>query len=132
PNNPTLYHLNPAYTLARRQLIIGSTAEIVRDVIDDLDRQAAFPVGTAISAERFTDQQELFLGDISDFLREFHERFVRGAILKQGLTHDDASKEIGVLHSLLSRVGSVRTGHVIANDHFDLFLQAGPKAGSGK
>jgi hypothetical protein len=123
PGKAVLLNFNPAWALAQKQIIIGSTAEIVRDLIDDLDRPDA--AGSS-QDERATDMQQVSLAEVSQFLMGFQERFVRGAVLEQGLTPKDAAKDIEVLHQLLKRIGTLTTSYVIAGDRFDINLRLGP------
>jgi hypothetical protein len=125
PGKAVLLNFNPAWALAQKQIIIGSTAEIVRDLIDDLDRPDA--AGSS-QDERATDVQQVSLAEISQFLMGFQERFVRGAVLEQGLTPKDAARDIEVLHQLLKRIGTLTTSNVIAGDRFDINLRLGPAA----
>lgn len=127
PGKAVLFNFNPAWALAQKQLIIGSTAEIVRDLIDDLDRPEA---AAGSQNERPTDMQQVSLAEVSEFLAGFQERFVRGAVLEQGLSLKDAAKDIEVLHQLLKRLGTLTTSNVIAGDHYDINLRLGPAAQS--
>ena len=119
-----LYNFNPSYTLTRGQLLVGSTAEIVRDLIDELDRQG--PPPAEARAERQTDRQELSLAGLSEFFKGYQERLVRGAVLGQGLSPAEAENEIAIFHDLLKRLGSVTTSHTISGDHFEIRLRLGP------
>jgi len=120
-----LYNFDPSYTLTRGQLLVGSTAEIVRDLIDELDRQGP-PAAAEARPERQTDRQELSLAGLSEFLKGYQEQFVRGAVLGHGLSPADAEKEIAIFHDLLKRLGSVTTSHTISGDHFEIRLRLGP------
>lgn len=126
PKGALLFHLNPAYALSRGHLILGSTAEIVRDLIDELDRQQRSPADANAGTEHVTDRQQLDLGDVSEFLRDFQERFVRDLVREHALTPDVATKELDVLHNVLKRIRNVSTSHVMAADHFDITLSVGP------
>src|SRR5262249_9226831 len=131
PNKLLLYNFDPSYTLARGHLVVGSTSEIVRNLLDELDRQAAAPESSAPRPERATDRQQLSLGEVSEFLNGFRTRFVRGAGLNQGLTPEEAEKEVDVLQRLLKRVGSLTVNNIIADDHFDFRLRLGPSEEPG-
>ncbi|MGE5194555.1 MAG: hypothetical protein ACM3U2_18850 [Deltaproteobacteria bacterium] len=126
PNKLVLYNFDPSYSLTRGELIIGSTSEIVRNLIDELDHQASAPESTAPRSERPTDQQRLSLGELSDFLKGYRQRLVRDAVLNQGLAPAEAEKEVDVLHQVLRRLGSVTAGSVIGADHFDFGVRLGP------
>lgn len=126
PEKLVLYNFNPSYTLTRGQLIVGSTAEIVRNVIDELDRQGLSGASSEPRPSRPTDQQQLSLGEFSEFLKGFEPRFIRDAVLGQGLTPSEAGKEIGVLYQVLKRLGSLTSGSVIGGDHFEISVKLGP------
>ena len=129
PGKAILYNFNPAYTIARGQLILGSTAEIVRDVIDDLERQSqagstADP-GVERGVERTTDRQEISLAEFGELLKGYQNRFVQGAVHGQGLSPAAAANEIDIIHHLLKRLGSLTTSSVIAPEHFDIRVRLG-------
>jgi hypothetical protein len=126
PQKLALYNFDPSYSLTRGELIVGSTSEIVRNLIDELERQAAAPESTAPRDERPTDQQRLSLHELSEFLKGFQPRLVRDAVLNRGLTPDEAEKEIDVLHQVLRRLGSLSVNSVIGSDHFDFGVRLGP------
>ncbi len=119
-NNSFLFHLNPAFTLSRGHLILGSTAEIVRDLIDELDRQKNSAAESTPPTDRVTDRQQLFLGEFFEYLRQFHDRIVRDAVRTQGNSAEVAEKEVGLFYSILERIDRIATSHVIAEDHFDM------------
>jgi hypothetical protein len=123
-----LYNFTPSYSLARRELIVGSTAEIVRDLIDELDRQAAAPEAAAPAGERPTDRQVLSFTELSELLNDYLPRLIRGAANDRGLTPADAEKEIDVLRQMLIRVGQLTTVAKIADDHFEISVRVGPAA----
>src|SRR5262249_41655922 len=117
--------------LAKGHVVVGWTSEIVHNLLDELDRQAAAPESAAPRPERATDRQQLSLGELSDFLNGFRTRFVRGAVLNQGLTPEEAEKEVDVLQRLLKRVGSLTVNNIIAGDHLDSRLRLGPSEEPG-
>jgi len=124
PEKLVLYNFDPSYALTRGNLIVGSTAGIVRNVIDELERQGTEPATPR--AERPTDRQQLSLTELSELFRGYQSRLVRGAVLNQGLAPSDAEKEVGVFHQLLKRLGGLNIGSFVADDHFDLSLRLGP------
>lgn len=128
PEKLALYNFDPSYSLTKGALIVGSTAGIVRNLIDELERQAADSAvpTTSPTASRATDRQQLSLAELSELFRGYQARFVRGAVLNQGLAPADAEKEVDVLYQLLKRLGSVTAGSVIAGDRFDFSLRFGP------
>ncbi len=129
PNHAFLLHANPAFTLTRGQLILGSTAEIVRDLIDELDRQQDSVIESPALTEHVTDRQQLLLGEVIGYLASFHERIVRDFAGTHGLSSDVAEKEVQLIYNVLERIGRIATTHVIASDHFDMTLTIGLPAG---
>jgi hypothetical protein len=127
PGKAVFLNFNPAWALARGQLIIGSTAEIVRDLIDELDRSET---ATGPQSDRPTDRQQVSLAEVSEFLMGFQERFVRGAMLEQGLTLKDAARDLEIFHKVLKRLGTLTTTNMIGADHFEIGLRLGPAAQS--
>jgi hypothetical protein len=124
PRKLILYNFDPSYSLTRGHLIVGSTAELVRHLIDEIERlgaEAATP-----RPERPTDRQQLSLHELSELLRGYQARIVRGAVLNRGLAPADAEKEVNVLHQLLNRLGGLTVGNLIADDHFEFSLRLGP------
>jgi hypothetical protein len=123
-----LYNFTPSYSLTRGELIVGSTAEIVRNLIDELDRQAAAPRAAAPAEERSTDRQELSFTELSELLKGYVPRLIRGAVSDRGLSPADAEKEIDVLRRVLIRVGQLTSVTMIADDHFEISVRVGPPA----
>jgi hypothetical protein len=125
PGKAILYNFNPAYTIFRGQLILGTTAEIVRDLIDELGRQSQAGTVSESGVERATDRQEISLIEFGEFLRNFQDRLERGAVPGQGLSPAAAAKEIEIVHKLLKRLRSLTTSNVVAPDHFDIRIRLG-------
>jgi hypothetical protein len=121
-----LYNFSPSYSLTRGELIVGSTAEIVRSLIDEIDRQAAAPEAARPADERPTDRQQLSFAELSEFLKGYVPRLIRGAALNQGLSPAEAEKEIDVLRQVFVRVGQLTTATMIAGDHFEISIRVGP------
>jgi hypothetical protein len=126
PEKLVLYNFEPSYSLTRGELIVGSTSEIVRNLIDELDHQASAPETTAPRPERPTDQQRLSFTELSEFLKGFQQRLVRDAVLNRGLAPVEAEREVDVLQQVLRRLGSLAVSSVIAADHFDFGVLLGP------
>jgi hypothetical protein len=123
PQQLALYNFDPSYALSRGNLIVGSNSEIVRNLIDELEKQPSETV--AARAERATDRQQLSLAELSELLRDFDSRLVQGAVVNRGLARADAEKEIGVLHQVLKRLGNLTVESVVADDHFDCSVRLG-------
>jgi hypothetical protein len=141
PGKAVLYNFNPAYAISHAvspgQLILGSTAEIVRDVVDDLERQApGGPSGQSGldqsnreraggSSARPTDRQRISLVELSEFLKGFQNRLERDAAQAHGLSPADARNEVELLYKLIARLGSLTTSTAISADHFDIHVRLG-------
>ena len=127
PNRAALRHLNPAYTLTRGQLIVGSTAEVVRDVIDELDR-----TGTAISSStnalRTTDRQQISAKTMQTFLADFREQIIRDVVQKQNISNEQAAAELKVIEDLINRFQTVETRSTIDDDLFDIVITLGARS----
>jgi hypothetical protein len=138
PGKSVLYNFNPAYAISRAvsgpQLILGSTAEIVRDLVDDLEgrgleRQG--PAGASPDAggltARPTGREQLSLTELSEFLKGFQKRLERDAINRRGLSPADATREVELFHQLLERLESLTASSAGAPDHFDIHIRLGPE-----
>jgi hypothetical protein len=126
PGKLALYNFDPSYSLTRGQLVVGSTAQIVRNLIDELEREAEAPEAAAPRPEHPTDRQQLSLAELGEFLKGYQSRLVRSAVLNQGLAPVEAEKEFAVFQQLLKRLGNLKASYVIAPDHFGLNLRLGP------
>jgi hypothetical protein len=125
PNKAFLFHLNPAFALSHGHLILGSTAEIVRDLIDDLDRLKSLATESGSQTERVTDRQQLFLGEAAEFLKDFQDQIVRDAVRKQDIETEVAEQDARLFYKILERIGRIATSHVIAGDHFEFTVTVG-------
>ncbi|HEY2253035.1 MAG TPA: hypothetical protein VGH74_18310 [Planctomycetaceae bacterium] len=125
PGKAILYNFNPAYTIVRGQLILGSTAEIVRDLIDELERPS--PPGPVAEPDgvRTTDRQYISLAELGEFLKGYKDRFERDSMQQRGLSPAAAAMEFEILQQLLKRLGNLTTTHLTAPDHFDVIVRIG-------
>jgi hypothetical protein len=130
PNRAFLFHLNPAFVQTRGHLVIGSTAEIVRDLIDELDRVESETLSGQNAGESVTDRQLLSLSELFEFLKDFREQIVRNAAENQtgqnstqGL--DDVERDVDLLAEIMKRIGSIAASFVVATDHVDFALRFG-------
>ncbi len=124
PQKLVLYNFDPSYALNRGNLIVGSSSEIVRNLIDELEHQETDAL--APQAGRATDRQQLSFVALSDLIQEYDARLVQGAVRQQGLAQADAEKEVDILHRVLKRLGGLTVESVIADDQFDFSLRLGP------
>lgn len=119
------YQFNPAWSVTRGHLIIGSTAEIVRDLIDELDRQKTAALSGPTAPVRVTDEQRLSLAEVSDLLKAFAPRLVRSAVLSRGLSVEEAEKELAIGDRVLRRLGQLSTRYSLGNRQFEMSLRVG-------
>lgn len=134
PQKQLLYNFNPAYSLTRGHLLVGSTAEIVRGLIDELDRldertgegsrDGATAAGPA--QPRVTDSQQITFDDVNLALKTFHARLVREAVLKQGMTVSEAESELTLMDRLFDRLGQMSQTVSVTPQQFDIRLRLGP------
>ncbi|MGQ0633284.1 MAG: hypothetical protein ACT4QC_01630 [Planctomycetaceae bacterium] len=120
PDQRGIYNINPGYSVTRGHLVVGSTTEIVRDVIDELDRQAnAEPVSST------THRQWLSLEEVSRALVDYSPRLIREAVLRHGLSTPEAERELDVVCRLLARLGVLRMEANYEAQQFNVRLRLG-------
>jgi hypothetical protein len=119
-----LLNFDPAYALRGEHLIVGSTSEIVRDVIDDLARQSEIPAA-APTDRRPTHEFQCSFTELADSLNLFRETFVRQFVSDRKLTNAEAGKEFDVLRRFLSQLGTVSSWSVLGPRQFDFVLRIG-------
>ncbi|HUG92202.1 MAG TPA: hypothetical protein VML55_15280, partial [Planctomycetaceae bacterium] len=124
--NRVRYNFAPTYSITRGHFILGSTREIVEQVIDALDRQAA-DARDAV-AQHLTERQVLSLSEVSESLRGIRESFVRGLAIGQGLTVEEAEQEFDVLAKVLAAVGRVTTESKFTDEAFEYRVRIEPAA----
>lgn len=130
PQQQVLYNFNPAYSLTRGHLVVGSTAEIVRGLIDELDRldEASPDESTAAGPgqPRVTDVQRITFDDVGLLLKSFHPRFIRDAVERKGMSLADAESELKLMGRLFERLGSLSQTISVSPQQFDIRLRMGP------
>lgn len=120
------YSFNPCYTLTRGHFVLGSTEEVVRTVVDELEK-ASKPQAAdePLTAGHVTDVQWLSLERVADELKGFQDRIVRGAVFGQGLSITEANHEVDVLRRFLVRIGGVKTRSTIGPETFEFQARIG-------
>lgn len=102
------YNFEPTYTVTRGHLIVGSTAGIVRNLIDDLDRLKTVSVQQLPSEPGMTERQIVRFEELAGIVDDLHGLSVRNAVLNDGLTIAEAEHELGILQQLVSTLGQLQ------------------------
>ena len=118
------YSVSPAMTVAHGHFIVGSTEEIVHQVIDELARQQAvseaprFPAGT-------TDVQHYSFRDAARLVGEFRETILRRIVLEGGLTVAEGEKNTDAVAKILERLGELRSTTIVTGREFRTEIRLG-------
>jgi hypothetical protein len=123
-SNRARYNFTPTYSITRGHFILGSTREIVEQVIDELDRQAAG--GGEALAQYVTERQSLSLTEVAESLRGIRESFVRGLAIGQGLTVAEAGQEFDVLAQVVAAIGRITTESKFTEEAFEYRVRIEP------
>ncbi|MBS0261059.1 MAG: hypothetical protein JSS02_03810 [Planctomycetes bacterium] len=126
PSRQFLYHVNPAFVLTQGHLIIGSTAEIVRDLIDELKRESESTAAAPSSDTASTDRQLIALDEFVVYLQELAEQLVQDAVRNRGEQRDVVERDLQLLAQLLNRIASLQAEIQIAPEHVDFTVRGGP------
>jgi hypothetical protein len=128
-SNQQFYQYNPAFTLTHGHLVVGSTVEIARGIVEALDNQLAEPIAPSPAAPgvHVSSVQELSLRDVLAYGKEYEPRLLRGAILRNALAPDEARRDLDTLRRLLTRVGAVKSQTTIGENFFDVSLKIGER-----
>lgn len=128
--NRLYYQFSPAFTLTHGHLVVGSTAEIARGIVEALDNQLSEPIAppSASNGVRVTDRQQLKFHEVLAYGKDYEPRLLRGAILHNALTPEEAAQDLDMLRRLLTRLGQVNSQTTIGADFFDFSLKVGGSA----
>ena len=123
--NRVRFNASPTFTVTRGHFVIGSTREIVEQVVDELARQADQPAAAQTAT---TSRQRTSLPAAAEVAQGFQAPLVRNIVFGQGLSVEEAGHELGVLLKLVSGLGqiSVRSGFDDAG--YNYRVQLGPAA----
>jgi len=110
------YNFRPAHTISRGHFILGTTPQIVEQVIVALDEQAdAAPEPPAdTTSEQFVDLREL-----STALERLRDGIVRQSVLERGLDVETAGDDLDVLLSILELFESQTIRGVFTENGFE-------------
>ena len=116
------YNFRVTHTITRGHFIVGTTPEIVQDVIDALDNES---VGLDPIDSGETEQQSLDLRAAADAVTALQAAFERGLILNSGWTDEEARQELEVWTRLLAAWGSLATSTRYDDDSFEYSITIG-------
>lgn len=102
------YNFEPTYSLTRGHLVVGSTGNIVRNLIDELDRVQTVSVQQSPSAPGPTERQIVRFAELAGVVDDVHGLSLRNAVLNDGLTISEAGHELGILQQLVSTLGQLQ------------------------
>lgn len=102
------YNFEPTYSLTRGHLVVGSTGDIVRNLIDELDRLQTVSVPQSPSAPGPTERQIVRFAELAGVVEDVHGLSVRNAVLNDGLTISEAGRELSILQQLVSALGQLQ------------------------
>jgi hypothetical protein len=117
------YNISPTFTVTRGHFVIGSTREIVEQVIDELDKQqAAEPKERSV----LTSRQLILLPTAADLAKEFQSPLVRNIVFSQGLSVKETEHELGVLLRIVSDLGQVSVTSGFDEQGYQYRVKLGP------
>lgn len=116
------YNVRVTHTITRGHFIVGTTPEIVQDVIDALDHDS---LGRDPLAEGETEQQSFDLHAVAEAVAQLQAAFERGLILNAGWTDEDARQELQVWTQLLADWKSLSTSTRYDADSFEYSITIG-------
>lgn len=125
PAQRGIYNFNPAWTVVEGHFIVGSSAEIVRDVIDEVKRTAEEARPSAGDVVRVTSGMDFSFEELILALKPFQSGLIQSMMAKHGLTPTQAEQELRVLEGLLKRLGGVSLRHLLGPDQYDVRLRIG-------
>lgn len=103
--NRIRFNFSPTYTVTRGHLIAGTTATIVKQAIDDLQRQQE----KSLVYTRATEIQRFLPARAAGAVKDFEWTVIRGLVLNGAYSAEEAAVELKLLRDLLQHVGPVTT-----------------------
>lgn len=125
PKKQAIYNFNPAYCISRGHLIAGSTAEIVREIIEELDHEAARLEPGITQSTRLAHQEELSMSELAELLGSYERSIVARLVADRGLSDGEAGTELQIFRRLLTRLGKLSSQILVGPQQFDLTVRLG-------
>ena len=116
---PIQYNFSPSCAQIGQRFVLGSTAGIVRDLVDLFQDAKAGAPGEANTLVEIDAQATAAALELN---REF---FVSQQMLSQGKTHDEAAAQIGLLYDLLRKAIAGRIKLIDTSNALDLEVNIG-------
>jgi hypothetical protein len=120
--NRIRFNASPTFTVTRGHFVIGSTREIVQQVIDELARQADKPAAEA----GMTSRQRTSLAEAGEVAKEFQAPLVRNIVFGQGLSIEEAGHELDVLLKIVAGLGQIAVTSGFDDAGYRYRVQLGP------
>lgn len=121
------YNFRVSYAFARGHFVIGTTPQVVRDVLDAIDRGRDVPPGGQPGE---TERQQLDLARLAEAVQALRAGLTRGLVLNSGWESDVAQRELDVWTSLLSDLGSADAAAGVDADGFHYRVTIGRQGDS--
>jgi hypothetical protein len=118
------YNFRTTYSFTRGHFVVGTTPQIVQQVIEALDREAA---GADQIPQGATEVQQFDLARLADAVRTLRNGLARGLVLNSGWDLDEAEREIDVWADLLTSLNRVETSAGFDGDGFHYHVTIGPE-----
>ncbi|MFQ5733446.1 MAG: hypothetical protein ACE5KM_16030 [Planctomycetaceae bacterium] len=100
------YNFAPTYAVTRGHFFAGSSATIVRQMIDEIDRQSRERAAVRTTA---TEMQRLSLTEAAQAVRDFGSTLTLALSFNGGLSVAESKRELELLAKLLATVGEITT-----------------------
>ena len=122
--NKARFNASPTFTVTRNHFIIGSTREIVEQVIDALEKEQDSKPDTLTPA---TSRQLTLLPGAADLTKEFQPQLVRTIVFNQGLSIGEAEHELDILRRIVSGFGHVAVSSGFGEAGYEYRITVGPE-----
>lgn len=108
------YHFSPTFAIARGHFVWGSSVDLVKRLIDELESEAAAAVPAGVTERQFVASRE-----VDSALQELRRQIVYRLLIGQGLSKDIAEAEVDLFSQALRSVGTVATEARRTNGGFE-------------
>ncbi len=121
------YNFNPTWTVTRNHLVVGSTTEVVTQVIDELDRQLEDSQITGQGSMNMTDRQRLSFTELAGGLEDFRKAIVQNTVLERGFTFSQAVTELTQALKAVNTLGQLTTESGFTPHGFEYRVRIQPR-----